>query len=259
MFNSITPRSIQIETTSHCQATCSFCPHREMKREKGVMDDEIFLEIVKQARDMSIQDIYPFLNGEPFLDPRIYKRLSVINNVYGTRSSSANILIYSNLGVNLKEVEEHRHLLRKCLIVVSIAEGVDREVREENISKLKEARVPMTIHTTKIPGLLKEADLLSKKHNIPGSAFSVYNWAGLIESDDTFQDGYCSRTRDQICILWDGCVTLCCMTMEGDPIIGDIRLQSLENIWNSDTARLYRENIKSKLDPCMNCNMQVVA
>ncbi len=47
-------------------------------------------------------------------------------------------------------------------------------------------------------------------------------------------------------------------TMEGDPIIGDLRTQSLENIWNSDSSRLYRENIKSKLDPCMNCNMQVV-
>jgi radical SAM protein with 4Fe4S-binding SPASM domain len=229
-----------------------------MKREKGVMDDEIFLKIVKQARDMSIQDIYPFLNGEPFLDPRIYKRLSVINNVYGTGSDGANIIIYSNLGVALREVKKNSSLLRKCIIVVSIAECVNREVREENISKLKDAMTPMSIHTINTPDLIQEADLLSKKYNIPGTAFSVFNWAGLVESDNKFQDGYCCRSRDQICILWDGRVTLCCMTMEGDPIIGDLRTQSLEIIWNSDTARLYRENIKSKLNPCIDCNMQVV-
>ncbi len=66
----MTPKSIQIETTSHCQATCSFCPHRKMKRKKVVMDDIIFMKIVKHARDMGIQGFYLSVNELPFLVPR---------------------------------------------------------------------------------------------------------------------------------------------------------------------------------------------
>lgn len=184
-----------------------------MKREKGIMDDGLFKSIVEQANDMGINKVYPFLNGEPFLDPGLFKRLSVIFDVYHLKLDDLIVNIFTNFGV------------------------------------------PMVIHTIGKPDLIMQADFLSNKYSIPASKFVTYNWMGLIESDYKFNDGYCGRSREQICVLWDGRVTLCCMSMDGDPILGDLNVQSLEEVWNSDIARQYRENTKSKLVPCKKCNM----
>ena len=64
------PASIQIETTSCCNANCDFCPYPETSKTEpqGVMDEELFEEIVDQVSHYPVQMIQPFLNNDPLMD-----------------------------------------------------------------------------------------------------------------------------------------------------------------------------------------------
>ena len=43
---------IHIETTAHCQLQCDFCPHKTMKRQKGIMSDEIFEKVLSDTEEI---------------------------------------------------------------------------------------------------------------------------------------------------------------------------------------------------------------
>ena len=74
------PASVQIETTSWCNASCNFCPYPETSKTEpqGVMDEELFQSIVDQVSHYPVQMIQPFLNNDPLMDKRIVPRLETI-------------------------------------------------------------------------------------------------------------------------------------------------------------------------------------
>ena len=70
------PNSIQLETTSRCNASCSFCPYPETSKTQpsGVMDDDLFrASSISSRRPVLL--IQPFLNNDPLMDPQIVPRL----------------------------------------------------------------------------------------------------------------------------------------------------------------------------------------
>ena len=70
------PNNVQIETSSHCNAHCGFCPHPETRHSQpsGFMDDELFEAIVDQLAPHPLELVQPFLNNEPFTDPPLLPR-----------------------------------------------------------------------------------------------------------------------------------------------------------------------------------------
>ena len=63
---------IQFESTTACNANCTFCPRSSMTRKGGEMSDELFRKIVKDGKEIRHSFFVPFLNGEPFMFPRIW-------------------------------------------------------------------------------------------------------------------------------------------------------------------------------------------
>jgi MoaA/NifB/PqqE/SkfB family radical SAM enzyme len=74
------PNNIQIETTSRCNAHCTFCPYPETSKTQpaGVMADDLFDSIIDQISRYPVQLIQPFLNNDPLMDPQIVPRLERI-------------------------------------------------------------------------------------------------------------------------------------------------------------------------------------
>ena len=70
---------MQIETSSFCNAKCSFCPNSTLKRKKNFMTDEIFNLIIKRAKDekLKIERFILHLNGEPLTDKKLAKRIKI--------------------------------------------------------------------------------------------------------------------------------------------------------------------------------------
>lgn len=64
--------NIFIELTSHCNFKCTFCPDPIMQRKRGMMELNLFKNIVLQIREDNLTDTVNFhLMGEPSLHPDI--------------------------------------------------------------------------------------------------------------------------------------------------------------------------------------------
>ena len=76
------------------------------------------------------------------------------------------------------------------------------------------------------PDLIKETDEYAAVTAQPGSC--------------------CTAPFDDIVILWNGDVVLCCYDYNGFNIIGNINQDSIENIWNSEKVMIIRNKFKNK-------------
>ena len=75
---------IQIETSSFCNAKCSFCPNSTLKRKKCFMSDEIFDLIIKRIKDekLKIERFILHLNGEPLTDKKLAQRIRTLKQEF---------------------------------------------------------------------------------------------------------------------------------------------------------------------------------
>ena len=51
----------------------------------------------------------------------------------------------------------------------------------------------------------------------------------------------CPEVFDKLSIYWDGKVTACCSVYDNKMVIGDILINSVQQIWNSDKLNHYME------------------
>jgi MoaA/NifB/PqqE/SkfB family radical SAM enzyme len=140
------PNNVQIETSSHCNATCGFCPHPETRdtQPAGVMDDELFHSLVEQLADQPLDLVQPFLNNEPFTDPRLLARLEHLRQ----RLPRARLALTTN-GLRLSP-EDCRRLAHLDLEVVHVSShaltpsvyratmGIDAWTVLRNVNRLRD-------------------------------------------------------------------------------------------------------------------------
>lgn len=92
---------LQIETTSFCNAKCSFCPNYSLKRKKNIMSDEIFNLIIKRVKDekLKIERFILHLNGEPLTDKKLSQRIKKLKQEF----PNSEIRFTTNLCLATKE------------------------------------------------------------------------------------------------------------------------------------------------------------
>jgi radical SAM protein with 4Fe4S-binding SPASM domain len=73
----------------------------------------------------------------------------------------------------------------------------------------------------------------------------LHTWGNVIQQQEIQQkvDGYCPAPNEQFVILWDGTVTVCCTDYEGTLAMGNIKEQTIEEIWTSPKWRRMREQM----------------
>ena len=87
------PRYIQLETVTVCNAKCPFCPQNEIKREPPRMPDKIWRKIVDETRGLGIT-YRPFLTNEPFVDKR---QLEIVRYIKENDPTARVVFILSTL------------------------------------------------------------------------------------------------------------------------------------------------------------------
>jgi radical SAM protein with 4Fe4S-binding SPASM domain len=73
----------------------------------------------------------------------------------------------------------------------------------------------------------------------------LHSWGNVIQPQDLRKevDGYCPAPNEQFVILWDGRVTVCCTDYEGTLTVGNIKEQTIEEIWTGPKWRRMREQM----------------
>jgi radical SAM protein with 4Fe4S-binding SPASM domain len=100
---------------------------------------------------------------------------------------------------------------------------------------------------------VNELEEFSKMFGANGQIIPFANWAGSMF--DTFTPKYsCDRAKRELAVLYDGTVSLCCMTSL-KVNFGNIKDKTLKEIWNSKERQDYKQAAeKGELfGVCSNC------
>jgi len=268
------PRLVALETTNFCNAKCVFCPNDKLRRGKQHMADEVFESVVEQCREFKLGAIEPFLNGEPFSDPKILGRLATIHD----RLPATKLRLYSNghaltpdkadvlpdfgidhlyISVNTVDAAQYRATV-----------GLDWARTERNLRYLSDParrskvakQVTFRMLRMRDTSLADQDRFLAfcRECGVKPFIVGLFNYKGDIQSDLPIPNFPCEH-MDRLDILSDGRVTLCCMDQEGEYAWGDVTTTPLLEVYRGVVASRYRamhwSGRRTEIPPCDGCNL----
>jgi sulfatase maturation enzyme AslB (radical SAM superfamily) len=265
------PDIVQIESTNLCNAKCVFCPRDEMHRRQGVMDFDLFRKIVDECATLGITHVRVHNYGEPFLDRQLVEKVR-----YAKRRGIAEVGMISN--GSLIDEDTARGMIEAGLDAINISvDAAGKEVFEKtrihldydtvigNIKRLhalREAsgrRRPRLIlsfvrqdNSADEQAFIDEWSRIADKIHIT----DLHNWAGTLHERSNVRYP-CYRIWQTFTVLWDGRVSLCCADYDGRNVLGDLRVSTIAEIWNSRGYRAVRRQHLESGGPeiCRSCDL----
>jgi pyruvate-formate lyase-activating enzyme len=268
------PRLVAIETTNHCNAKCVFCPNNALTRDRGPMTDDLFEKIVEECKAFPLEAVEPFLQGEPFSDPKILPRLEhlrrqlpktklrLYTNGYGMTPKKIDALGeigLDHLYVSINTLDRTRYESTMGLSLERTLINLDYltdPVRRNRIARKLTFRMTRLADTS-----IEEQDQFLRYARDKGARsfiVGLFNYKGDIGSRLPAPRYGCEHV-DRLDILANGRVTLCCMDQEGTYGWGDARKLSVLKLFQHATARKYRTlhqtGHRRDIEPCGTCNL----
>jgi MoaA/NifB/PqqE/SkfB family radical SAM enzyme len=277
------PEKIYIEVTNFCDADCICCPHGRMRRPRGYMSWELFKKIIDECRFFyinTLKTIYLHKDGEPLLDPLLFERIKYI------KSYLPNARIQINSNANALGEDKALQLLNSRIdgIVFSvngaskntfekITSGVNYDTIKHNLDiffKIKK-NIPNQTHVTM--QMLISRD---NKHEIDeyqrlwlGKPDRIYfkpmhNFLDMKTSIKTLklnrkQVKFCTDPFKIQVIYWNGNVGLCCWDYDNFVQLGNVREDTLYNVYNNENFETVRRAMckkgYSRINPCNRCSV----
>jgi radical SAM protein with 4Fe4S-binding SPASM domain len=278
------PVVFAIESTNFCNIKCVMCPRGEpdlMRRPLGHMSNELLERILDQA-EFFAEPTWLHWFGEPLMNPNLFEHINI------AKRKIPNLGISTN--ATLLRADKQRSLLESPIDMIMIAvDGDTKETYESirksdrfgyeqvcsNVEEFLSAREQAGLHKAKV--ILSIIDMESsagemeafRDHWLHRGAdqviFKPYvDWAG--QNPDVFGAlGRSNPTRSQsprpfpclflwesLVIAWDGRVVPCCFDYDAKMPLGDLRTQTLEEIWNGPAYVALR---KAELAGCNNSEL----
>lgn len=275
----IKPFFFSFESNNLCNARCIMCPYPQMKRRKTKLDFNLFKKGVNEAlkyfnpRQFALSGF-----GEPLLNRDIVDRISYIKEI-----SNVPVKFFTN--ASLLNENLARRLVKVGLDEMNVSinsasernykkiMGLDYKNTAENIKNLvnekKKIKKPIiNISMMKINENKKEVKKFIREWiNLVDSVVvrEPENWSGLkkIKHKSNFKIAYpCTYPFNTIDVLSNGDVVPCCRDFEGREVFGNIKNQTLLEIWNGKKYKEFRkkhlEYKFKELKICKDCDTNII-
>ncbi len=248
------PEIIQIEATNLCNARCVFCPRDRMERKQGVMDMALFRRIVDQSAALGIPNLRLHNYGESLIDRDIVEKIR-----YAKSKGVADVGMISNGSLLAEPLA--RAIVDAGLDAVNISiDAAGKEAFERTRVGLKYDRVVENVESLvrirRELGATRPKLILSfvrQANSVEESAFiarwgavadkihvtDLHNWAGTLDERPGSRFP-CYRPWLTFTVLWDGRVSLCCADFDAKVVLGDVRTETITDVWNGDAFRSVR-------------------
>lgn len=282
------PRAVEIQTISACNAKCVICPHPQVSRElpSGMMSLKLFSRIIDQIEPSWNCRVIPYLNSEPLLDPLILERLRYVN----ARIDGSEVELSTNVsaltprkqeemeGIGLRELrlsvfgftDRTHKLIMPGLRWASVKKNLDHLVVNQAFRRtVSEISLVMIEHPIITPEDVKLARRFCEEHSLSFNLWGFLDRAGNVErySNEVHHPVIvgCEQNRplERMHITFTGDVILCCQDWRWRNVIGNVKHQTLLDIWHSDTYQHYRESIYAGKDKqpeiCTRCKLSIPA
>ena len=233
------PSIVQFETTTVCNENCWFCPRSIMSRKKNVfMEDWMIDKIFDELSNLKgVQIVFPFLYGEPFMDPRMFGIIDSIHRV------NAKAIIYSNSTCLSEEISQK---IIDCKLDSLILTLTGKETTTGPVAKkvlkfleMKGESLPKTsLKVIRKDGRdQKFMDFWKKVPDANPWISGVQSIAGFNFKPDKTNPRLqtvkgCNRMIGIITILVNGDVCLCCNDYNCTEYQGNIKNQTMEEIYS---------------------------
>lgn len=289
------PFALSIEPTTACNLGCPACPSglKAFTRPTGKLDLQEHAQWLRQVKKTVFYINYYF-QGEPFLHPqfltliqaakqeRIYTATSTNAHFIDQKKATAIVqsgldrLIISIDGLTQATYESYRvhGQLDKVIEASKALTAAKKELNSTTpylifqflVVKANEQQIDAVQQLADEIGIdevrFKTAqvyDYVNGNELIPeNEAYSRY----IRQKDGSYRVKYiggnhCWRMWSSSVITWDGKLVPCCFDKDALHTLGSLKTHSLEEIWNNDRYRQFREAVltdRNAIDICTNCS-----
>ena len=235
-----------------------------MTRPRGEMSDELFHKIIKEGKEIRNSSFLPFLNGEPFVFPRIWEWLAYL------RDEKVKVNLYTNAEfLDVNRVIKYPNIVSICCSVNAatkdtydkVMRGPNYDVVKSNVEDLfNKAPFKVIVSMVIVDENQHEVEMFRKMWGKNVKLVPFKNWGGIRHCliEKTGKRKICKALLRSISILWDGRVVPCCMDYDGKMILGDINKQTLMEVWKqSRWLRKCNRQLDFSMIPCRDCNHNI--
>lgn len=265
------PARVHLETAAICNARCGFCPYPGLERKGARMSDALLAKIIDDLTeipaDLPLQ-LCPFKVNEPFLDPRLFDLLETIN----ARLPQAKISLTTNATPITEQTLDRLATVRN-LAPLWVSFNDHRAAEYEATMRLDHAQTLAILDMIHARSSLPTRIVLARvgdgsdvdeafcdwvRARYPRFRPNVTprgDWLGQVDTPiGEVPTAGCVRWFD-LSITATGVVAHCCMDGQARWPIGDVREQSVLEIYNSPGFRSLRESAwtRQEREPCSGC------
>ena len=293
------PRALLLDTTNKCNAKCIWCPNQKLTN-LGVMDMNLYHKIIDDYAGRG-GSIYFGTFGEPLMDKMLadkveylrkyptIQKIRVLTNAFFLNKKIISTLIKNRVAIEISLDEFEKNTFEKV-------KKMSYDVVRKNIINLLEenGRAENPVHVNfRIKTLMSEEEalnheflkILSNHHCTidltPINDNIISNWAGRFDRDSFIykfvpssngrkynhkrfnltNKAPCNNLWRRMVVYWDGSVVLCCADMFASSVLGNLKYNSIEEIWRGSVLRDLRnkmiERRRFEVSLCKNCDIHL--
>ncbi len=273
------PPYLLIEPVSSCNLRCPFCFQTDLtftrKPFMGIIDFEFYKKIIDEADKLNVGAITLASRGEPTLHKKLPDMIEYVGkkeNIFEKKLNTNATFLTENLCHSIFKNEFNQLVvsadhyekdefekLRKNANFEQVVSNVDRmySIREKDYpNSITEIRVSGIDSSKKLDRekfynfWIKRADQVSAGY--PMERWDTYNNKIHEDINDP-----CEQLWDRMYIWFDGKVNPCDADYKSYLSFGNVKENSIENIWNNkminDLRESHLQNNRIKIDPCNKC------
>jgi len=283
------PKYLQIETVSNCNARCIMCPIEDWKRDHTLMRPATYSKIIDEIKDYSdwIERVTIQLDGEPLIDKNLEPRIKLLKDI------GIKMVAFASNG-SLMNAKRAESVIKSGVDEVSFSvDGATKETFEKirlrlNFDEVVEnilnfvatrdrlgadtiVRIRMTIQPENEDEFEEFMNFWQSKLGTNDSVYGkvLHTW-GNSNSDKNFAlaGGYdfpklnatpCSSPWTSFIVLTDGRVPLCCCDYNAAVNFGNVRENSIKELWQGQKINNVRQvhvtEGRKAMPMCVNCTV----
>lgn len=284
-LNLTKPVDVSLELASHCNLSCSYCYHSDPKNlpfERGIMDLNTAKLIIVEAANLGVNSLKFNWKGESTINPH-FQEITKFAKDHADGLTFIDRLTNSNFKFISDRSDIFEGLCNQTKVKISFDSFIP-EVMESQRTGAIHSQIMKNIDIfynhpnrkdTKIV-IQAVRTLLNKDEDFkyqaekrwPGVEISIRDMvAGRSGKDlshlenkkrDSSNRQTCLQAHNRLVFNWKGEAMMCCVDLSEKLNVGNIKDESLYNIFNSLKAKSIRKSLKDKTafdhDPCKSCS-----
>jgi MoaA/NifB/PqqE/SkfB family radical SAM enzyme len=294
------PGALLIDITNRCNAKCVWCPNPDLTN-VGAMDMDLYRKIIddygsrggvitfgtfgEPLMDKHMKERIEYIK----LYPKIHK-IEILTNGFFLNENIVPTIIKNGVGVDisLDELDKKTFEDVKKMNFDVVRDNIVNFL-EVNSKAVKPVPVNIRIKTMKTVEETLEQKLFKTINSYDCSIVLnsiddniISNWAGKLDKESFIKEheistnnktqfthkrfnqtnvAPCTQLWKWMVVYWDASVVLCCADMFSQAIVGDLKLNSVSEVWNGPQMKSHRDQMVNRkrfdVSICQDCDIHL--